>query len=143
MSARAERRRQLEELLARNDTTIGTDDDGLQRLDDWYRRHVEADAGDPTRLYARWYAGGLDIGLYLGDAIIERAPAVEWRLFTGGRKNASFQRPVLMGFSGVPNPRYNVDPERLVGIHGHRLVAGLDEPSDYFVQAVRHAVLKR
>jgi hypothetical protein len=92
-----------------------------------------------TRLSPRWYAIGLDIGLYLGDAIIERAPNIEWRLFTHGRKDVSYQRPVLMGFSGVPNPRYNVDPETLVGIHGHRLSADLEEPGDLFVQIVRRA----
>ena len=41
---------------------------------------------------------------------------------------------------GVPNPRYHVDPERLVGTHGHRLIAGNDEPQDIFVLAVRGAI---
>lgn len=97
-------------------------------------------AAQPLR--PRWYAVGLDIGLILGDAIIERAPNVEWRLFTHGRKDASYHRPVLMGFSSAPNPRYNVDPERLVGIHGHRLIAQLDEPRDLFVQIVHSAIAK-
>ena len=36
--------------------------------------------------------------------------------------------------------RYHVDPERLVGTHGHRLIAGNDEPQDIFVLAVRGAI---
>jgi hypothetical protein len=142
MSARGARKQQLEQLLDRNGVRISVDDAGLQRLDDWYQSGVCAAGTDPERLTDRWYAVGLDIGLYLGDAIIDRAPALEWRLFTEGRRDASYQRPVLMGFRGVKNPRYNVDPERLVGTHGHRLVAGDDEPRDFFVELVNAAVAK-
>jgi hypothetical protein len=47
-----------------------------------------------------------------------------------------------MGFQRVSNPKYNVDPERLVGVHGRRLIAGLAEPADFFVQVVRSAAAK-
>ena len=139
MSARRERKAQLEALLERNSVQIGTDDVGLQALDDWYQANV---SGSLERLDDRWYAVGLDIALYLGDAIIDRAPGVEWRLFTQGRRDVSYQRPVLMGFSRVENSRYNIDPESLVGIHGHRIVAGEVEPRDYFVRLVEAAAAK-
>jgi hypothetical protein len=132
----------LRTFFARNGTALGADDAGIQALNDWYREHVEAADSDPSRLSARWFAVGLDIALYLGDAIIERAPRVEWRLFVRGRRDASYQRPVLMGFERASNPKYNVDPERLVGIHGHRLIAGDVEPADCFVQVVRSAATK-
>ncbi len=131
--------RQLTNLLARNGESIGTSDHGLQRLDDWYQAHVEADETKPDRLSSRWYAVGLDIGLFLGEAIIERASGIDWCLLTAGPKDISFQRPVLMGFSVVANPLYNVDPEILVAAHGHRLIAGLEEPRDRLVQVVRVA----
>lgn len=142
MTARAQRKRALEQLVERNRIVIGADDAGLQCLDDWYQSNVAADRRNPDRLADRWYAVGLDIGLYLGDAIIDRAPSVKWRLFTGSRHDASYQRPVLMGFRGVKNERYNIDPERLVGTHGHRLVAGDDELRDLFVQLVNSAASK-
>ncbi len=136
MDARGQRRAQLTALLARNGVEVDIEDAGLQRLNDWYRANVR---GGDGRLEDRWYAVGLDIGLFLGDAIIDRAPTVEWRLFTDGRRDVSYQRPVLMGFTKVENRKYNVDPERLVGIHGHRIVAGEDAPSDLFVALVRTA----
>jgi hypothetical protein len=142
MAARPERRRQLEAVLSSNHIAVGTDDEGLQALNDWYRANVEASRHERARLSARWYAIGLDIGLYLGEAIIERAPSIEWRLFTHGRSNLSYHRPVLMGFSGVRNPKSNVDPELLVGTYGHQLIDQLDVPSDRFVQIVRDAVAK-
>lgn len=136
MAARPARREQLERLLARNGVEIGMDSTGLQRLDDWYRSNVAGDASQADRLAARWYAVGLDIGLYLGDAIRSRLPSVEWRLFTRSARDLSYQRPVLMGFPDVKNKHYNVDPELLVGIHGLRIVVGEYEPHDYFVRAV-------
>jgi hypothetical protein len=142
MAARSQRREQLEALLTRNDVEVSTDDAGVQALNDWYRANVEAEPREQDRLNVRWYAVGVDVGLYLGEAITARAPTVQWRLFTHGRKNVSYQRPVLMGFGGVANVRYNVDPERLVAIHGHRVVARLHEPRDLFVQIVRSAVAK-
>jgi hypothetical protein len=142
MAARGRRKGELESLLVRNGVEIAADDAGLQRLNDWYRANVAPGPSDPTRLADRWFAVGLDIGLYLGDAIIARAPNLEWRMFTNGRRDASYQRPVLMGFRGVQNPKYNVDPERLVGTHGHRLVAREEEPPDYFVDLVHTATAR-
>jgi hypothetical protein len=141
MAARGERRRHLEELLARNGVAIGMDDAGLQRLDDWYARHVEPHPVEPDRLTDRWYAVGLDIGVYLGEAMIERAPNLEWRLMTAPPGDFSYQRPVIMGFQ-VKNPRYNADPEQLLAIYGHRIVAGEEDRTDFFVQLVRSAVSK-
>ncbi len=41
-----------------------------------------------------------------------------------GAKDVSYQRHVIMGFAGVPNPRYNVDFDLLVAMLGHRVLAG-------------------
>lgn len=142
MAARERRKAALEELLAINGASISTDDVGLQRLDDWYAGNVEASADERGRLAPRWYAVGLDIGLYLGDAVIERSPGVRWELFTAGRRDVSYQRPVLLGFKGVENPNHNVDPEVVVGGHGRRIVAGGPEPADVFVGAVRRAAAR-
>jgi len=118
MASRPERRRQLERLFALNDVAVGMGDEGVQALNDWYRANVEASPREPDRLAARWYAVGLDIGLYLGEAIIARAPGIDWQLWTHGRRDASYHRPVLAGFTGVPNPKYHVDPDQLVAVHG-------------------------
>ncbi len=142
-----ERVEKLEALLRGNGVTPGFEDPGLQSLNDWYRANVEADPdtvhrlveADPDavhRLAPRWYAVGLDIGIYLGEAIIARTPGTGWHLFTSGKRNVSYQRPVLMGFA-VPNSKYNVDPERLVWTEGHRIVSGLETAVDALVQVAR------
>ncbi|WP_354697233.1 hypothetical protein DSM112329_02859 [Paraconexibacter sp. AEG42_29] len=141
MAARRARRDHLLALLALNGVQISTDNAGLQRLNDWYRAHVQG--SEPDLLEDRWYAVGLDVGLFLGEAMIERAPTLEWRVFTGVAHDVSYQRPVVMGFERARNRQYNVDPEFLVSIHGRRIVAGDDEPADYFVALVDAAVARR
>jgi hypothetical protein len=142
MDAREHRKRELVRLLKRNGFNVDPDDRGLQALNDWYRANVAASDDAPDRLQDRWYAVGLDVGLFIGDAIIHRAPSLEWRLFTDGRTDASYHRPVIMGFTRVANPRYYLDPELVVGTHGHRLISGYTEPEDLFVQVVRSAAGK-
>src|SRR3954468_3540069 len=95
MAARPARRVALERLLERNHAPISIADDGLQRLNDWYGENV---SGADGRLVARWYAVGLDVALYIADAMIARAPGLEWRMYTKRRQALSYQRPVLMGF---------------------------------------------
>jgi hypothetical protein len=45
-------------------------------------------------------------------------------LATWGKKDVACQRHVIMGFSQVANPKYNLDLERRVAAYGHRIVAG-------------------
>jgi hypothetical protein len=80
-----------------------------------------------------------DVALFLGDAIVERAPGVRWVFHDRGSRDLSFQRHVLVGFKSVPNPRYHVDIDLLVATHAHRIVAGLSERRDTFQALVRGA----
>jgi len=137
MEAKADRIAALTRLLARNGAVLDTTQAGIQALNDFYVTNVEADRRDPERLAPRWFAVGLDVGLFIGDAIIERVPGVEWKLFTGSKRDLSHHRPVLMGFD-VPNARYNVDPERVVGVHGRRIIAGDPVEPDQFWQMVSY-----
>jgi len=139
MAARPARRVALERLLERNHAPISIADDGLQRLNDWYGENV---SGADGRLVARWYAVGLDVALYIADAMIARAPGLEWRMYTMRRQALSYQRPVLMGFTRVRDPDYHIDPELVVTVHGHRLVTGLEEDRDLFVRMVRSGAEK-
>jgi len=40
--------------------------------------------------------------MYLGDLIVKRAPGLEWRFFDKGKKDISYQHPILMGFDVPP-----------------------------------------
>lgn len=141
MAEKGERRRQLVELLARHGVELDTGDPSVQQMNDWFRAGVEEDSGNPRRLTPVWYSIVNDIGLHLGEILIERAPSLRWELFTGGKKDLSYQRPVIMGFA-VPDPKYNVDYDHVVGVYGHRLVRGQEVESDRFVAALHSSESK-
>jgi hypothetical protein len=142
MAIRHERIAALRALLVTsNGIHLREADDAIQALNDWFLDEVEKNdqAGGPI-LKPEWYSVVTDIGLYLGEALISRAPHLCWVLFVGGKKDASYQRPVIMGFRGAKNPKYNVDFARLVGIYGHRRIAGEHVERDYFLRMLNSAV---
>ncbi|MFF1820697.1 hypothetical protein ACFVWG_25550 [Kribbella sp. NPDC058245] len=132
MAAKSERIDELRRLLANNGVELSSSAPGLQALNDWFRSEVE---GDPavSRLRPIWYAVVNDIGLFLGDALIERNPHLKWVMFDKGKRDLAYQRHVIMGFTEVANPKYNVDPDLLVGMYGHRIIAGQGIETDAFV----------
>lgn len=139
MTARGERERQLERLVGAYGVVLDRTDAGIQRLDDWFREHVAADPAAPGRLAPKWYSVVNDVALFLGDTMIERAPQLRWDFCTAGRKNISYQRHTITGFTQVPNPRYCIDVDSMVAVHGHRIVAGESVDHDAFVRILKVA----
>lgn len=138
MSAKDDRITELRQLLRLNGIDLASTEGSLQQLNDWFRAEVE---GDPAtgRLRSIWYAVVNDLALYLGDVMIERSPNLEWVFFDKGAKNDAFQRHVIMGFSKVPNPKYNTDIDLLLATYGHRIIRGYDVEADAFVAWVTSA----
>jgi hypothetical protein len=141
MAAKDDRIAELRQLLSANGIGLEPTDDGLQTLNDWFRESVE---GDPatSRLRPIWYAVVNDLSLYLGEVMIQRCPNLRWVFYDKGSKHLSFQRHVIMGFSKVPNPKYNSDIDLLLATYGQRIVAGQDVERDDFVTWVRDAQSK-
>lgn len=141
MGAREDRLAQLRQLLHRNGLELSSSDEGIQLLNDWFRNEVEGDQAS-GRLLPYWYAVVNDIALFLGDVIIERCPSLHWVMFDKGAKDVAFQRHVIMGFTGVTNPKYNIDIDSALATYGHRLVAGHPVERDAFVIWVSSAQAK-
>jgi hypothetical protein len=77
MDSRRERRTALARLLEANGLRLDQSDGGLQALDNWFKKSVEPDPEkEPGTLMPIWYSVVNDMALYLGDTIIERAPAL-------------------------------------------------------------------
>lgn len=62
----------MRNLLAANGISLGEDDAGVQRLNDWFGKNVEARTDRPDRLRNLWYAVVHDVALFLGDVLISR-----------------------------------------------------------------------
>jgi hypothetical protein len=139
MACKEARIEEVRGLLRRNGVTLGSDDTQLQSLNDWFRAEVQGDL-TTGRLLPLWYAVVNDVALFLGDVMIERSPGLTWVMFDKGRRAASYQRHVLVGFSRVPNPRYHVDIDLLLATYGHRVVARSGVDREAFVGWVESAV---
>lgn len=86
MATKGERIEMLKRLLAANGIELDGSDEAVQALNDWFRKELEPDPQDPGAPRPLWFAVIHDIGMYLGDLIIERAPALEWRFFDKARR---------------------------------------------------------
>jgi hypothetical protein len=138
MAAKGERIDELRRLLASNGVVLSSDDEGLQRLNDWFRAEVEG-GQTPGRLRSVWYAVVNDLALFLGDVVIERCPGLRWVMFDQGSRDAAYQRHVLMGFTKVANPKYNFDIDLATATYAHQIVEGQDVPGDAFVTWISSA----
>lgn len=141
MDAKADRIEELRRLLDDNGVHLSADNAGLQSLNDWFRNEVEGHT-ESGRLLPRWYSVVNDVALFIGDVIIDRCLGVSWVMFDHGKRDAAYQRHVLMGFGGVPNPKYNVDVDLLVATYAHRVIAGQPVEADAFVVWVGAATTK-
>lgn len=78
-----------------------------------------------------------DVALFLGDLMITRCPQLRWEFFTWGKKDVSYQRHVIMGFSSK-NPKVNLDIDAAVAVYGHRIIAGEEVEEDEFWRWLRN-----
>lgn len=132
MKAVPERVERLRRLLHRNGIEIGDEDESVQELNDWFRANVEPNPDNPDRLRNLWYSVVNDVAVFLGNLVVARCPNLHWTLFTGGKRDVAFHKHVVMGFSKVANPRYNLDIDRVVATYAYRIIEGQDVETDYF-----------
>jgi hypothetical protein len=132
MEEKEARKAELAKLCRSNGVPLDYSDESIEALEALFRDNVKADPENPSRPASRWFMVSRDVGLYLGDLLISRAPWLEWQMFTGGKRNISYQRPVIMGFRKVQDSRYNIDPERRVVGYAHRLVTTAPNEVGYF-----------
>ena len=107
MTARAQRRDALAALWARNCGGAAIEPAALGA---WLAREL-ADAG---AIDATWSGVIADVALWLGERMIAAAPHLAWTLCVAPKKATGYQRPVLVGFRRVDDPRYYVDVAHLV-----------------------------
>ena len=109
MEAKPKRVAQLVKLANRNGTHLDTSDEGVQRLNDLLYGDINDDLAGHGELDANWLCVANDSGLFLGDVLISRNPNLYWEFFVWGKKDAAYQRPVVMGFEESVDPKFNVD----------------------------------
>jgi hypothetical protein len=109
MATKAERLEMLGRLLAANGVVLGRTDEAVQELNDWFLAVVEADPEPPPgRIYWPWLSVCHDVAIFIGEVTIERHPNLHWEFDVWGKTGISYQRHVIMGFSGE-DPKYHTN----------------------------------
>ncbi|MGW4400236.1 hypothetical protein ACWEHA_33510 [Amycolatopsis nivea] len=139
MEAVPDRVEQLRNLLLCNGIELGDGDESVQELNDWFRVNVEPNPDNPERLRNLWCAVANDVAVFLGSLVVARNPSLHWALFTGGKRDVAFHKHVVMGFSKVANPKYNLDIDRVVATYAYRIIEGQDVETDYFCRIMELA----
>lgn len=138
MERREERIEQLAGLVGRNGVTFGRTDEALLALGEWYVTSVTPDQSDRSRLSPVWFAVSFDIALLLGEIMIQRVAGLRWEFYVWGKTDMAYQRHVIMGFH-TPDPRMNIDPQRVISVIGHRAMNGTELELHAFVGMVQGA----
>jgi hypothetical protein len=138
IEAKAERIAALKGLVARAGIELDGSDESIQRLNDWFRANVEPDPRFPDRPRGRWFSVTQDIALYFGELLIAQFPHLRWELGKGGKRDISFQRPVIVGFTKA-HPSYDVDMDWALGQYAYEIVRGEPVDDDQFLGMLRSA----
>jgi hypothetical protein len=134
MESKPHRLDSLRGLLATDGVELASDDVSIQRINEWFRANVEEDPQHPGWLLPKWYSVVNDLGLFLGDVMIERNPQLRWEFYRGAPSDLNYQNPVIMGSSDVQGFDGCVNVDQLLAMYGHRLVAGEEDPPDEFLR---------
>jgi hypothetical protein len=113
---------------------LASDGVAIQRINDWFVATVEEDAEHPGWLLPRWYSVVNDLGLFLGDVMIQRNPGLHWTFNEWGPKSADYQHHVVMGFNPSPTYKVGLNVDQGLAMYAHRLVRGIDSERDQFAQ---------
>lgn len=124
MGMREARIDELRGLVSRNGYRVDTELEFRAGVVDFINGHAELDdtpidigyeVGDDADMFrpllAIWQAVALDVGLFLGSAIVAEVPTVRWELLVkGGTLMDGYHFPVLKGFEHGPWPDYYISP---------------------------------
>jgi hypothetical protein len=97
---------------------------------------LKPDPDKPEQARGRWLSVCHDLSLYLADLIITRHPHLHWKLHMRGKRNLSYQRPVLVGFRNA-HSTYTVNLYFALTQYAGGLVRGEQEDRDFFVELLR------
>lgn len=139
MHARPHRIDCLRELVGANGIALDGTEECLGRLNQWFDAHVER--GHDSYVRAIWVGVLFDLGLLIGELIIERHPHLHWVLDTHNKKSPSYQKHIIRGFTNVANKWYRIEPDGGIFTHAARVVTQVEGPRDrvFFVHILKLA----
>jgi hypothetical protein len=136
MDSKDHRIQELKKLASAAGVDLDGTENALQAFNDWFVKNIEPNPENPDQARGRWFSVAHDLSLYLADLMIAKYPHLHWRLHERGKRNLSYQRPVLVGFRNA-HPTYSVDLDYALTEYANGLARGDHEEPDLFVQLLR------
>lgn len=137
METKEHRVAELKKLARAARIELDDSEEALHRFNDWFVMYVKPDPDRPEQARGRWLSVCHDLALYLADMIIARHPHLHWELQrTGGKRDLSYQRPVLVGYRNA-HPTYTTDLDFALTQYAGGLVRREQDDRDLFVQILR------
>lgn len=133
MAVKEERKEKLKELVS--PLELSCEKNSLDALNEWFLEHLEADSGNPKKMTSVWYSIGFDIGLFLGDCLIDSTDKLRWELNKRERFDGQ-HLPVLGGFDSskcrdyyynIVGNVWSVGDRRLVIVNHDQIYDGLSK----------------
>ena len=143
MAARPVRRAALAALWSRHGGG-DLDADGPAAVGAWLAAALgAAGKGALTGPSAGLWSGVIaDVALWLGDRVIHATSGrVRWELLTAPKKATGYQRPVLVGFTRVDDPRYYVDIAHLAASWAQLAAKGRPNVRADFLATIEQATI--
>ncbi len=123
VDTREERVERLARLARGCGVELGVTDEAIQRLNDWFRAHIEPHPDVPGEIDAKWRSIVHDVTMYLAEVLFERYPNLHWELDVWGKQFITYHQPVIKGFStSSPRSTFGYDFERLILGHAYRVI---------------------
>ncbi len=102
---------------------LGVTDEAVQRLNDWFRAHIEPHPDVPGEIDAKWRSIVHDVTMFLAEVLFEHYPNLHWELDVWGKRFVNYHKPVLKGFStSSPRSTFGYDFEGLILGHAYRVI---------------------
>ncbi len=123
VDTREDRVERLARLVRGCGVELGVTDEAVQRLNDWFRAHIEPHPHSPGMLDTRWHSIVHDVTMYLGEVLFERYPNLHWELYVWDKRNIDYHQAVIRGFSDLsPRHPFSYGLESLILGHAYRVI---------------------
>ncbi|MEU5943160.1 DUF6278 family protein [Micromonospora sp. NPDC047548] len=130
---------QLARLVGESGLRLDLTDASVDDLEQWFVSNIERHLDDPRKLSRITNSLAIDLGIYFGEVMIRRSPALAWLQWPDSA-SPMFQRQVI-SFSEVDTrDGWGVDICMLVASYGLQYIDGNNPEKRFFSRLIREVV---
>jgi len=134
------RLKQLELITSFKGIALDFSEKSLKEIDQWFFDRAKVDFDECLNSVSpEVFSICNDLGMYVSEMLIRLPGNISWEFCTKGKKNISYQRSVISGFSNVKNKNFNIDIDLLLCRYAHRILKGGEQESGLILNIYKEA----